>query len=72
MCRPYASWNLQVKVEDPLTTRILLLLRHKKLPTFKSCDIVRVLANVKKRDGENRSPPPQKNFYKSPIFTLFY
>ncbi len=70
MCRPYASWNLQVKVEDPLTTRILLLLRHKKLPTFKSCDIVRVLANVKKRDGEKRSPTPKKTFTNPPIYTF--
>ncbi len=52
--RPYSTLNLQFAVDDIEISRILVLVRHTKLPTYKDCDVLRVLKNVRLRDGEFR------------------
>jgi hypothetical protein len=51
--RPYASLNVQLKVDDPDETRLVLLGRHKKLPIVGECDFVFSFTNVTKRDGRH-------------------
>ncbi len=58
--RPYATLNLQFKVDEIDTTRILVLVRYNNLPTYRECDVVRVLRHVKTKDGEHAEQPFNK------------
>ena len=49
--RPYATFSVQVKVDDVATTRMVLLMRHEKLPTLTACDFMKKLVNVNNTDG---------------------
>ena len=48
----YSALTVQVKVDTPQDTRLVLLVRHEKLPTLTACDFVKPLANVGEMDGE--------------------
>jgi len=50
--RPYASINVQIKVDDPDLTRLVMLARHKKLPRLTECDFVYTFSGVPNRDGK--------------------
>ena len=50
--RPFTTFTIQLKVDEPLTTRIVVLGRHEKLPTLTSCDVIKVMSNVDRYDGE--------------------
>lgn len=53
----YASINVQFGGDEDalVNSRVVIFGRHNKMPTLKDCDIVKVLQNVKTRDGNELS-----------------
>ena len=48
--QPYSTLNLQFKVDNVTSTRLVVLGRHNKLPTLKDCEFVQFIANIKRED----------------------
>ena len=51
--RPYSALKVQMRVENNATSTIVIMLRHDKLPTAKACDMLKVVRNITKVEGEN-------------------
>ncbi|XP_059084074.1 uncharacterized protein LOC131881274 [Tigriopus californicus] len=48
--RPYSTLNIQVKVDDPETSRLIVLGRYQSLPTLTKCDFIKPLIDVTNKD----------------------
>jgi hypothetical protein len=46
-----SSLSIQVKVDNPDTTTMALMLRYKKLPTLKTCEHLKVIQYIDKKKG---------------------
>lgn len=49
--RPYSTLNIQVKVDNPETSRLIVLGRYQSLPTLTKCDFIKPLIDVTDEDG---------------------
>lgn len=50
--QPYSTLNLEFKVDNDTSTRLVVLGRHKKMPTLKECEIVKIVGSVEQRDED--------------------
>ena len=50
--QPYSTLNLEFKVDNISTTRLVLLGRHRKMPTIKDCEIVKIVGDIQQRDAD--------------------
>ena len=50
--QPYSTLNLEFKVDNISTTRLVLLGRHGKLPTIKDCEIVKIIGDIQETDED--------------------
>lgn len=48
--RPYSTLNIQVKVDNPETSRLIVLGRYQSLPTLTKCDFIKPLIDVTDED----------------------
>ena len=48
--RPYSTINVQIRVEDPATTKMVIMARHKKMPIVKKCDFVKIVSEIEPTD----------------------
>ena len=50
--RAYSTINVQIRVENPLTSKMAILARHAKMPIIKTCDFVKVVTDIERLDEE--------------------
>ena len=50
--RAYSSINVQIRVENPGTTQMVIMARHAKMPIVKTCDFVKIVSNISRTDEE--------------------
>ncbi len=48
----YSSINVQIRVQDPLNTKLVILARYSKLPMAKKCDFVKIVSEIERTDGD--------------------
>ena len=48
--RAYATINVQIRVENPTTTQMVIMARYAKMPIIKTCDFVKVVAKIDRND----------------------
>ena len=53
--QPYSTLNLMFNVEQINTTRLVVLGRHKKMPTIKNCEFVKIVGDIPERDSDCKS-----------------
>ena len=51
--RPYSALKIQMMVDSRQTSTMVILLRHEKLPTKKACDVIKVVRNITKLEGNH-------------------
>ena len=49
---PFSTLNVQLEIEDPLNTKMVLLARFEKLPTVKACDFVKIVNEIEGSDED--------------------
>ena len=50
--QPYSTLNLEFEVDNITTTRLVVLGRHKKMPTIKNCEFVKIVGDIPQRDAD--------------------
>ena len=50
--RPYSTINVQIRVENPTTTQMIIMARFFKMPIVKKCDFVKIVSEIDRSDGE--------------------
>ena len=50
--QPYSTLNLEFEVDNVTSTRLVVLGRHKKMPTIKECEFVKFIGNIPQRDAD--------------------
>ena len=46
--------NVQISVENPLTTQMVIMARYAKMPIVKTCDFVKIVSKIERNDEEKR------------------
>ena len=52
--RAYSTMNVQISVENPLTTQMVIMARYAKMPIVKTCDFVKIVSKIERKDEEKR------------------
>ena len=50
--QPYSTLNLEFNVDNASTTRLVVLGRHKKMPTLTDCEFVKIVGDIQERDAD--------------------
>ena len=56
--RAYSSINVQIRVENPVTSQMVIMARYAKMPIVKNCSFVKIVSEIKddqdqaKTDGD--------------------
>ena len=50
--RAYSTMNVQISVENPLTTQMVIMARYAKMPIVKTCDFVKIVSEIKDNQGQ--------------------
>ena len=50
--RADSTINVQIRVENPLTTKMAIMAKYDKMPITKSCDFVKVVTDIERVDEE--------------------
>ena len=50
--RAYSSINVQIRVENPVTTQMVIMARYAKMPIVKTCDFVKIVSEIKDSQGQ--------------------
>ena len=53
--RAYSSINVQIRVENPLTTQMVIMARYAKMPIVKTCDFVKIVSEIKDDEGKHKT-----------------
>ena len=48
--RAYSYINVQIRVENPVTTQMVIMARYAKMPIVKTCDFVKIVSQIEPTD----------------------
>ena len=53
--RAYSSINVQIRVENPGTTQMVIMARNASMPIVKTCDFVKIVSEIKDDQGKPKT-----------------
>ena len=53
--RAYSSINVQIRVENPVTTQMVIMARYDKMPIVKNCSFVKIVSKINDDQGHAKT-----------------